>query len=52
MNDLTRQSVREALAPATAIENVMPQVDGGRFAVKRVAGDEILVGADCFAHGL
>ncbi|KON80523.1 alpha-1,4-glucan--maltose-1-phosphate maltosyltransferase [Azoarcus sp. PA01] len=33
------------------IEAVTPQVDGGRFAVKRVAGDEFDVEADCFADG-
>ncbi|MCK0508382.1 alpha-1,4-glucan--maltose-1-phosphate maltosyltransferase [Aromatoleum anaerobium] len=33
------------------IESVTPQVDGGRFAVKRVVGDEFDVEADCFADG-
>lgn len=33
------------------IENVTPAVDGGRFAVKRVAGDRVVVEADCFADG-
>lgn len=33
------------------IENIQPAVDGGRFAVKRVVGDEFLVEADCFADG-
>jgi starch synthase (maltosyl-transferring) len=33
------------------IENVTPQVDGGRFAVKRVVGDRVEVEADCFADG-
>ena len=51
MNDFNRAAVRETFAPTTAIENVAPQVDGGRFAVKRVAGEEIAVTADCFAHG-
>jgi starch synthase (maltosyl-transferring) len=32
------------------IESVTPAVDGGRFPVKRVAGD-IVVEADCFADG-
>ncbi len=35
----------------TVIESVTPQVDGGRFAAKRVAGDEVVVEADCFADG-
>ncbi len=52
MNDLSRsQSVRETLAPSAVIENVQPGVDGGRFAIKRVVGEEVVVTADCFAHG-
>ena len=33
------------------IENVAPAVDGGRFAVKRVVGDTLQVGADIFRDG-
>jgi starch synthase (maltosyl-transferring) len=33
------------------IENVYPQVDDGRFAVKRIIGDRVIVEADCFADG-
>ena len=33
------------------IENVQPAVDGGRFAIKRVVGDAVVVEADCFADG-
>ena len=33
------------------IENVQPAVDGGRFAIKRVIGDTVVVEADCFADG-
>ena len=33
------------------IEGIAPAVDGGRFAVKRVVGDEVFVEADCFADG-
>jgi starch synthase (maltosyl-transferring) len=33
------------------IEHVEPSVDGGRFAIKRVAGDSVAVEADCFADG-
>jgi len=51
VNDLSRASVRETLAPSAAVENVSPQVDGGRFAIKRTVGEEIVVAADCFAHG-
>jgi starch synthase (maltosyl-transferring) len=33
------------------IENVQPEVDGGRFAVKRTVGDAVRVEADVFADG-
>ncbi|HPU53226.1 MAG TPA: alpha-1,4-glucan--maltose-1-phosphate maltosyltransferase, partial [Burkholderiaceae bacterium] len=33
------------------IENIQPSVDGGRFAVKRIIGDEVVIEADCFADG-
>lgn len=33
------------------IEAVSPAVDGGRFAVKRIVGERVIVEADCFADG-
>jgi len=33
------------------IDQVLPSVDGGRFAVKRVAGDAVAVRAHCFTDG-
>jgi len=33
------------------IEAVSPQIDGGRYAVKRVIGEELVVEADIFADG-
>ena len=33
------------------IESVRPQVDGGRFSIKRVAGETVVVEADVFADG-
>ncbi len=33
------------------IESVTPAVDGGRFPVKRIIGDTVIVEADCFADG-
>ena len=33
------------------VESVRPDVDGGRFAVKRVIGDDVNVEADVFTHG-
>ena len=39
-------------APArVVIESVRPQVDGGRYPVKRVVGEEVQVEADVFADG-
>jgi starch synthase (maltosyl-transferring) len=51
VNDLSRAPVRETLAPFAIIEDVRPRIDDGRFAVKRVVGEEIEVSADGFAHG-
>jgi starch synthase (maltosyl-transferring) len=33
------------------IENIQPQVDGGRFAAKRIVGEEVDVSADIFTDG-
>jgi starch synthase (maltosyl-transferring) len=33
------------------VENVRPQVDGGRFPIKRVVGESVIVTADVFADG-
>jgi len=33
------------------VDRVMPAVDGGRFAVKRVVGEPLVVDADCFTDG-
>jgi starch synthase (maltosyl-transferring) len=37
--------------PHVVIEGVTPEIDGGRFPVKRVVGDTVTVGADVFAEG-
>ena len=34
-----------------AIEHVEPEIDGGRYPIKRVAGDMVIVTADLFADG-
>ncbi|BBP76598.1 alpha-1,4-glucan--maltose-1-phosphate maltosyltransferase [Pseudomonas gingeri NCPPB 3146 = LMG 5327] len=39
------------LLPRIAIENVTPSVDGGQFAVKAVAGQELTVSAKVFTDG-
>jgi starch synthase (maltosyl-transferring) len=33
------------------VENVLPQIDGGRFPVKRTVGESVFVSADVFADG-
>ena len=33
------------------IENVAPEIDGGRFAIKRTIGERVMVEADIFADG-
>ncbi|MGN7293457.1 maltotransferase domain-containing protein [Rhizobium sp. SAFR-030] len=46
------QDVDEAAAsPRLAIEAITPSVDDGRFAVKRVVGDTVVVEADIFGDG-
>jgi starch synthase (maltosyl-transferring) len=42
---------RESLPLRVAIESPRPEVDCGRYPVKRVAGEEVLVEADVFADG-
>ena len=37
--------------PTAVIENVQPLVDGGRYMVKRVVGEDIVVEADVFKDG-
>jgi len=48
-------AVSERLSPGgrvrAVIENVQPQLDGGRFPVKRVNGDRFVVEADIFTDG-
>src|SRR5436190_15957738 len=37
--------------PFAVVEDVTPQVDAGRFPIKRVVGESVEVNAACFAHG-
>jgi starch synthase (maltosyl-transferring) len=37
--------------PRVVIEGVSPQLEGGRYPVKRLIGEDVLVGADIFADG-
>jgi starch synthase (maltosyl-transferring) len=32
------------------IEGVKPEIDGGRFPIKRIIGDKVIVEADIFAE--
>jgi starch synthase (maltosyl-transferring) len=57
---MTRSRSRDetpASAPAgdtrfrAVVESIQPCVDGGRYPVKRVVGDEVVVEADCFCDG-
>jgi starch synthase (maltosyl-transferring) len=40
-----------ATLPRIVIDNVLPAVDGGRFAAKRVIGEAVFIEADVFADG-
>src|SRR3954466_2754971 len=37
--------------PAVVIENLQPLINGGRFPIKRVVGDELVVEADVYKDG-
>ena len=37
--------------PAAVIENLQPLVDGGRYPIKRVVGEDVVVEADIFKDG-
>jgi starch synthase (maltosyl-transferring) len=40
-----------ALQRRVIVENVLPQIDCGRFPIKRVVGEEVVVSADLLAEG-
>jgi len=46
-----RDPTAAAAVSRVSIERIEPAVDGGRFAVKRVAGERVSVTADIFADG-
>ncbi|MGI8431484.1 MAG: maltotransferase domain-containing protein, partial [Chthoniobacterales bacterium] len=37
--------------PAAVIENLRPLIDGGRYPIKRVVGEDVVVEADVFKDG-
>jgi starch synthase (maltosyl-transferring) len=49
--DDDRDARSATAAPRVAIETVMPSIEGGRFAVKRVVGDRLSVEADIVHDG-
>ena len=44
-------STREPAPSRVIIEGVRPEIDGGRFPIKRTVGELVIVGADIFAEG-
>jgi len=42
---------REEMRNRVIIEGVKPEIDGGRFPIKRIIGDKVVVEADIFADG-
>ena len=48
---LPRTAESAARAPRIGITHVTPSVDGGRFAAKRLVGEQVQVGADIVADG-
>jgi len=45
------ERLQHAVSDRIAIEAVTPEIDGGRFAVKRVVGDVLTIEADVFCDG-
>jgi len=37
--------------PTAVIENLSPLIDGGRYPIKRIVGDDLAVEADIFKDG-
>ena len=47
-----RSNVAPDPAPSrVVIAGISPEVDGGRFPIKRTVGEEVIVAADIFADG-
>ncbi len=51
MTEEGSNAIRPAHSCRVVIENVQPEVDCGRFAIKRILGDRVVVSADIFADG-
>src|SRR5438067_9556628 len=50
-SSLNSENKKETAAPRVVIEGVRPQVDCGRYPVKRAVGDDVTVEADVFTDG-
>ena len=37
--------------PSVVIENLQPLIDGGRYPIKRIVGEDLVVEADIFKDG-
>ena len=46
-----RADIPDALARRVVVEHIEPEIDGGRFAIKRVTGETVDVSATIFADG-
>jgi starch synthase (maltosyl-transferring) len=44
-------SLNKAAPPRVVVESVRPEVDGGRYPIKRAIGEQVLVECDAFADG-
>jgi len=51
MTDEGSSAIRPAHSRRVVIENVQPEVDCGRFPIKRIVGDRVVVSADIFSDG-
>lgn len=51
MAERQRSTARPDGRVRAVVDAVRPSVDGGRFALKRIEGDEVRVEADCFTDG-
>ena len=49
--DLSERSPADPTGPRFLIEDIFPSVDGGRYPVKRIAGESVDVWADIFREG-
>src|ERR1700682_1821053 len=51
VNKTTQTVESAAVGGAFHIEDIFPLIDGGRFAVKRIVGERVEVGADIYRDG-